>query len=443
MTGNGPSLTLIDWTALDAESRRAALERPAQRKSREVAAAVAGIIADVRSGGDAALRSLTLRHDRVELARFEVQAGEFAAAAQSLASAAVVALERAIENVRRFHEAQRPAPVRVEVMPGVLCEQLARPLDAVGLYVPAGTAPLPSTAIMLAVPAALAGCRSRVLATPPRADGTADPAVLVAARLCGVDRVFKLGGAQAIAALAYGTESVPKVDKIYGPGNAWVTAAKLAVAADPAGAALDLPAGPSEVLVIADADANPEFVAADLLAQAEHSVDAQAVLVTPDRRQAKRVSDAVARQVQRLSRTALLLEALTHARIIVVADLETAFEVSNAYAPEHLILHVDGARDWLPRVTAAGSVFVGAWAPETMGDYCSGTNHVLPTYGFARTHSGLTLQDFMHTITVQELTAQGLKDLGPTAVTIAALEGLDGHARAVTIRLEALAGPAH
>jgi histidinol dehydrogenase len=312
------------------------------------------------------------------------------------------------------------------------------PLGAVGLYVPAGTAPLPSTAIMLAVPAQLARCPVRVLCTPPRRDGTADPAVLVAARLCGIERVFKLGGAQAVAAMAYGTASVPKVDKIFGPGNSWVTAAKQLVAADARGAALDLPAGPSEVLVVADATARAEFVAADLLAQAEHSADAQVVLVTESGELAGAVAQEVERQLAALPRRDIAGRSIAESRLIVVPDLETALEVSNRYAPEHLILQVESPRRWLPRVRNAGSVFLGAWTPETMGDYCSGTNHVLPTYGHARAYSGLGIPDFVKRITVQEATPAGLADLGRTARTLARLESLDAHANAVTVRLDAI-----
>ena len=435
---NALDLPLLYWSAMDRDARRAALRRPAQKDESTRTAAVAEIIAAVRRDGDAALRQLTQRYDGVALERLEVTPKEFAAAEAALSRDAVIALERAIDNVRQFHEAQKLPPLRIETSPGVVCERILRPLDAVGLYVPAGTAPLPSTAIMLAVPAAIAGCPTRVICTPPRPDGSVDPSVLVAARLCGVDQVFKLGGAQAVAALAYGTDSVPKVDKIFGPGNAWVTSAKLAVANDPDGAALDLPAGPSEVLVIADDSASAEFVAADLLAQAEHSVDAQAVLVTPSRDLALAVRPALERQMQQLSRSELLAQAIAHARLIVVPDLETAFAVSNEYAPEHLILQVREARRLLDKVRAAGSVFVGPWTPETMGDYCSGTNHVLPTYGFARAYSGLGLQDYMRRITVQELSSAGIAHLGPPAVTIAELEGLDAHARAVTIRLDSL-----
>jgi len=277
-----------------------------------------------------------------------------------------------------------------------------------------------------------------VLCTPPRPDGSADPAVLVAARLCGVVRVFKLGGAQAVAAMAYGTETVPKVDKIFGPGNAWVTAAKQIVAADSAGAALDMPAGPSEVLVIADESARPVFVAADLLAQAEHSEDAQVVLVATSRRLAESCVAEVERQLEALPRRAIAARAIAGSRVLVEPDLATALEISNRYAPEHLILQLRRPREWLARVRNAGSVFLGAWTPETMGDYCSGTNHVLPTYGHARAYSGLGIPDFVKRITVQEVTPAGLADLGRTARTLAQLETLDAHANAVTVRLEAI-----
>jgi histidinol dehydrogenase len=329
--------------------------------------------------------------------------------------------------------------MRVQTSQGVTCERLYVPLEAVGLYVPAGTAPLPSTAIMLAVPARLAGCRVRVLCTPPRPDGLADPAVLTVARLCGIDQVFKVGGAQAVAAMAYGTATVPKVDKIFGPGNSWVTAAKQIVARDADGAALDMPAGPSEVLVIADETARPGFVAADLLAQAEHSADAQVVLVTTSGNLAVACIAEVERQLPSLPRRAIAAQAIAGSRVILVPDLGTALEVSNRYAPEHLILQVRSPRDWLPRVRHAGSVFLGAWTPETMGDYCSGTNHVLPTYGHARAYSGLGVLDFVKRMTVQEVTPAGLADLGLTARTLARLESLDAHANAVTIRLDAIA----
>ena len=434
---SGP-LEILDWTALDEPRRAALLRRPAQRDAAALREATRRIVEDVRARGDDALRELTARLDGVTLGAFAVSGAEFAAAEAALDPVQVAALERAIDTVTRFHELQTLAPLRLETAPGVVCERLTVPLEAVGLYVPAGTAPLPSTALMLAVPARIAGCPVRVLCTPPRADGTADPAVLATARRCGVERVFKLGGAQAVAAMAYGTASVPKVVKIFGPGNAWVTAAKQLVAQDADGAALDMPAGPSEVLVVADETARPAFVAADLLAQAEHSVDAQVVLVTTSRAQAAACVAEVGRQLATLPRHEIARCAIGESRVIVVPDLETAMEVSNRYAPEHLILQVAEPRALLTRVRNAGSVFLGAWTPETMGDYCSGTNHVLPTYGHARAYSGLGVLDFVKRITVQELTRAGLAELGPTARTLARLESLEAHARAVSVRLEAL-----
>jgi histidinol dehydrogenase len=431
-------LAILDWNSLDAMQRATVLRRPAQREAATLRERAARIVDDVRERGDDALREYTAQLDKVRLDSFAVGSAEFAAAEATLSAEQLAALHRAIDTVTRFHEPQRVEPLSVETSPGVRCERMIVPLGAVGLYVPAGTAPLPSTAIMLAVPARLAGCPVRVLCTPPRPDGTADPAVLVAARLCGIEQVFKLGGAQAVAAMAYGTASVPKVDKIFGPGNSWVTAAKQIVAADADGAALDMPAGPSEVLVIADATARPAFVAADLLAQAEHSEDAQVVLVTTSRAVAEACVAEVERQLAALPRRAIAARAIIESRVLLVPDLATALEVSNRYAPEHLILQVAAPRDWLGQVRNAGSVFLGAWTPETMGDYCSGTNHVLPTYGHARAYSGLGVADFVKRITVQEVTPQGLDDLGRTARTLARLETLDAHANAVSVRLEVI-----
>jgi histidinol dehydrogenase len=293
--------------------------------------------------------------------------------------------------------------------------------------------------MMLAVPAAIAACPVRVMCTAPRRDGAANAAVLVAARRAGIERIFKVGGAQAIAAMAYGTASIPKCDKVFGPGNSWVTAAKMLVAEDSEGAAVDLPAGPTEVLVIADDSARAEFVAADLLAQAEHSADAQALLVTTCAALAEEVARTVTLQLRNLARAGILAESVQAMRLVVVDTLEIAFQIANHYAPEHLLLQIHEPRTWLKKVTAAGAVFLGNWSPESTGDYCSGPNHTLPTYGHARSYSGLSLEDFQKRISVQELTPLGLRGLGPTAEVLARLEGLDAHAAAVTIRLAALA----
>jgi histidinol dehydrogenase len=432
-------MRILNWQHLSPSEQAAVLARPALADDARLGADVAAIIARVRTDGDVALRELTARYDRVELGSIEASAAEFDAAEGALTESQRAAIRAAAANIETFHRPQLPQPYAVETARGVRCERVVRAIESVGLYVPAGNAPLPSTALMLGVPARIAGCNTRVLCSPAQADGKVAAAVLYAARVANVERVFKIGGAQAIAAMAYGTESVPKVDKIFGPGNTWVTEAKAQVDRDPAGAARDYPAGPSEVLVIADGGANPAFVAADLLSQAEHGADSQVLLLTTSPELAQAVTAALETQKARLTRRELVEGALAHSSTLVVDSLATAFDISNRYAPEHLILQIDRPRDWLPRVTAAGSVFLGAWTPESVGDYCSGTNHVLPTYGYARRYSSLGVTDFLRSMTVQELTSEGLRTIGPIAVTLANLEGLDAHARAVDERL-AIAG---
>lgn len=430
---------IVQWDALDEDARAEMLRRPAQQVGAETAAAVAALLAEVRGGGDGALRQLGARFDGVALARFEVTAAEMAAAGEVLAPGLREAIIEAAGRIECFHRAgMAPAPA-VETAPGVVCERISRPIGRVGLYVPAGSAPLPSTALMLAVPARLAGCEDVVLCTPPRRDGSADPAVLFAAAYCGVRRVFKLGGAQAIAAMAFGTGSVPACDKLFGPGNAWVTEAKRQVAVVDGGAAIDMPAGPSEVLVIADAGANPVFVAADLLSQAEHGPDSQVILLSDDDGVLARVQAEIERQLADLPRAGIARQALASSRLVRVASIAQAFGISNRYAPEHLILALREPRRWLPQVRAAGSVFLGDWAPEALGDYCSGTNHVLPTGGAARWCSGLSVASFQTAITVQEVVPEGLRAIGPCAMALATAEGLDAHRRAVSRRLEAIA----
>lgn len=431
-------MRILDWKSLSAAQRDEALRRPAQRDAAAIREAAQGIIDAVRREGDAAVLALTERFDAVRPDCMRVTPQEFSDAERALSAGQIAAIEQAIANVRRFHAAQGAPPLRVQTAPGVVCERISVPIRAVGLYVPAGSAPLPSTAIMLAVPAAIAACPVRVMCTPPGRHGGADPAVLVAARRSGVELVFKAGGAQAVAAMAYGTATIPKCDKVFGPGNAWVTAAKLLVAQDPAGAAADLPAGVTEVMVIADDTARADFVAADLLAQAEHGPDAQSLLVTTCVALAEEVARQVQRQIAALSRAGILAKSIGHMRLLIVDSLGTALEIANEYAPEHLLLQVREPRRWLESVSAAGAVFLGHWSPESVGDYCSGPNHTLPTYGYARAHSGLSLEDFQKRITVQELTPAGLGGLGPTAQILAGLEGLDAHAAAVTIRLAAL-----
>jgi histidinol dehydrogenase len=428
----------IDWNTLSEAERNEALARPAQSRAEALRSGVERIIVEVRANGDAALRELSARYDRCTLDAIEVTEAEFKAAEAKLAPELKAAIREAAERIEAFHRAAAPQPVGVNTAVGVRVERVLRPIQRVGLYVPAGSAPLPSTALMLGVPARIAGCREVVLCSPARADGSCDEAVLFTARLVGVHRVFKLGGAQAIAAMAYGTESVPRCDKLFGPGNAWVTEAKLQVSSDPDGSAIDMPAGPSEVLVIADAQANPVFVAADLLSQAEHGPDSQVVLVTDSVAMLDKVAAEVDRQCAQLPRGAIAEQALAQSRLIAVTSLAQAVEVSNRYAPEHLILQVSGARELVASIESAGSIFVGAWTPESVGDYCSGSNHVLPTYGYARSYSGVSVASYQKQITVQELDPNGLRAIGPCTATLAAAEQLEAHRRAVTLRLAAL-----
>ncbi|MDL2001973.1 histidinol dehydrogenase [Vibrio parahaemolyticus] len=424
----------VVWQSLSEEQQDAILERPAIAEGANVTAAVADVIAKVRTQGDAALLELTEKFDRVKPESIRVPSKEINAASERLSAEMKQALEQAYSNIAKFHKAQKPQPIKVETQPGVMCEQVTRPIQKVGLYIPGGSAPLPSTVLMLGVPAKIAGCRKVVLCSPPP---IADE-ILYVAKLCGIDEVYNVGGGQAVAAMAYGTKSVAKVDKIFGPGNAYVTEAKRQVSNDFRGAAIDMPAGPSEVLVIADETADPDFIAADLLSQAEHGPDSQVVLVTPSPIVADQVTDAVQRQLKALSRADIAQKALASSLIIISESITQAVSISNYYGPEHLIVQTKNPRELLPLLDNAGSIFLGDWSPESAGDYASGTNHVLPTYGYTRTYSSLGLADFSKRMTVQELSAEGLQNLAPTVVTMAEAEGLDAHKRAVTIRVEKL-----
>ena len=427
--------TINTWSDLSPDARATLLQRPALTAHADMNAEAANIIAAVRRFGDSALYDFAIQFDGCTLDQLRISEAEIYAAEAALSPDAKAAIDVAIANVRRFHQAQLPSDIDVEIGPGIRCERVSQPIDTVGLYVPAGSAPLPSTAIMLAVPAAIAACPQRILCTPPDKQGKVNAATLVAARRSGITDIFKVGGAQAIAAMAYGTETIPKTDRIFGPGSARVTAAKTLVAGDPSGASIDSPAGPSEVLVIADACADAAFVAADLLSQAEHGEDSQVILLTDSRGLAEATVREVTRQLQSLPRQEIAGKALESGRVVLTGDIATAIEISNCYAPEHLILQVENARTLLPKVRNAGSVFLGPWAPESVGDYCSGTNHVLPTYGAARSYSGLGVDQFMRQMTVQELTGEGLRSLAPTVLELSALEGLDAHGEAVRIRL--------
>ncbi|CUU24588.1 histidinol dehydrogenase [Duffyella gerundensis] len=426
--------TLIDWNQCSDEQQQRLLMRPAISASDAITQTVRTILDKVKAEGDDALRYYSATFDKTQVDALRVSQAEIDAASARLDDKVKQAMAIAVRNIETFHVAQQLPAVDIETQPGVRCQQVTRPVRSVGLYIPGGSAPLFSTVLMLATPARIAGCGRVVLCSPPP---VADE-ILYAAQLCGVQEVFQVGGAQAIAALALGTESVPKVDKIFGPGNAWVTEAKRQVSQRLDGAAIDMPAGPSEVLVIADAEATPDFVASDLLSQAEHGPDSQVILLTPSAELATAVAEAVERQLAQLPRAETARKALESSRLIVARDLAQCIEISNRYGPEHLIIQTRQARDWVESITSAGSVFLGDWSPESAGDYASGTNHVLPTYGYTATCSSLGLADFQKRMTVQELTPQGFLQLAPTIETLAAAEQLIAHKNAVTLRVAAL-----
>lgn len=396
---------------------------------------VEAILNAVESEGDVALKRLMRDIDGVDAA-LEVTDVEIDAACRAVPEAVAEAIRTAKTNIEAFHRAQMPREIRVETAPGVVCIQRPVPIRRVGLYIPGGSAPLFSTVLMLAVPAALAGCSERILCTPCGKDGSIAPEVLFAARECGINRIFRLGGAQAVAAMAFGTESVPKVDKIFGPGNPYVTLAKQLVSGR--NTAIDMPAGPSEVMVLADGSAPAAFAAADLLSQAEHGKDSTAVLVCTESSYAENVLQEVDYQKSKLSRNIQVDGSLAHSYAVVFPDIREMVDFAEAYAPEHLIIAMENASDVAGRITAAGSVFVGPWSPESAGDYASGTNHTLPTSGWARSCSGVNIDSFLRKMTLQEITRDGLASLAPTIVSMAQAEGLEAHARAVTIRTTSL-----
>ena len=409
----------------------------AARVSRDDAALesrVAEILSRVRGEGDAGLRAVVQSIDGTVPADFRVSAAEFEEAEKAVPAALQEAIRAAYSRIRTFHEKEMPGEVVWDDGAGIVCRRRFLPVGRAGLYVPGGSAPLLSTVLMLAVPAAVAGCPDCVLATPPDRQGRIAPAILFAARLCGIRTVFKLGGAQAVAAMAYGTESVPKCDKIFGPGNRYVLKAKQLVNRE--GVAIDMPAGPSEVMVLADGTARPDFVAADLLSQAEHGPDSQVMLVCADAGMAEKVAAEVARQKALLPREAIVDAALAESRAVVFADPAERLAFANFYAPEHLILSIADAESVAEKVTAAGSVFIGNYTPESAGDYASGTNHTLPTLGLASAWSGLGVESFLHAVTYQNISPEGLARIGGTIVALARAEGLDAHAEAVRIRLE-------
>ena len=428
-------LKILNWSTLSTTEKENAISRP--KFKNDIQAIVRTIIKTVKQDKDQALLTLTREFDgqsldSIALPQEAIQSAE-------IGKDAFNAIEQAIHNISCYHEAIKPKELAVNTVPGVGLQRLYRPIDTVGLYVPGGNnTPLISSVLMQAIPAKIAGCTKRILCTPVNKQGQINPHLLVAARLCGIDTIYQLGGAQAIAAMAYGTESVIKADKIFGPGNSFVTEAKTQVSIDPDGAAIDMPAGPSEVMILANGDANPQFVAADLLAQAEHGPDSQVILICEDDAMARSVQTAVTQQYLTLSRQDIIKQALTYGAIIICPSLSEQLKVVNAYAPEHLIINRRDAADLVSDIRSAGSIFLGQWSAVTMGDYITGSNHVIPTNGYARNHSSLGTMDFLKAVSVQSISHEGIRSLGNEAITLAMLEGLDAHANAVKLRLSIL-----
>lgn len=429
-------MQIINWQQLSADEQINVLKRPASSSDTKLYSTVVNIIEEVKRDGDAAIKRFTEKFDRLVLTELKVSQDEMIGAFDQVSIEELSAIEFAMKQIEANHQAQKPVTQRVQTCEGVVCERQARAIESVGFYIPGGTAPLISTVLMLAVPAKIAGSINKVLCTPPNERGEINPHILIAAQLCGIKDIYKVGGAQAIAAMAYGTETIPKVDKIFGPGNSWVTQAKVLVAQDPFGAAIDLPAGPSEVLVIADNEASCDFVAADLLSQAEHGPDSQVICITLSKEFAASVMDSIKEQLNLLRRKSIAQQSLANSRIIIANTVSEAVMISNRYAPEHLILQVKKPEQYISSIVNAGAVFLGEWSPETVGDYVTGSNHVLPTYGYARSYSGLGVNDFLKFITFQTVSRKGLEKIGPFAEKLAEMEGLDAHQRAVVLRLK-------
>ncbi|RTE87615.1 MULTISPECIES: histidinol dehydrogenase [Gammaproteobacteria] len=429
-----PSPTV--WASLASEQQQELLQRPTQKVSESLSASVANIMRDVKQSGDKALLSYTEKFDGVRLSTLALTKEAIASLAAQTSLKVRKAIDEAYQNIAQFHNMQKPQEQSIETSAGVTCSLRYTPLAKVGLYIPGGSASLPSTVLMLGVPSQIAGCDEVILMTPPTPQGEVAPAICYAAQKCGISKILLGGGAQAIAAMTFGTETVPAVQKIFGPGNSYVTEAKQQASQVAGGPAIDLPAGPSELLVIADESAEPEFIASDLLSQAEHGPDSQVILVSSSAEILKQTAKALERQLSNLPRAEIAIQAMEQSRFIHTSDLEEAVQVSELYAPEHLSLQVSEPEALLPNLRNAGSIFIGHYTPEAGGDYATGTNHVLPTYGFSRSYSSLGLADFYRRYTTQRVTAAGLKQLGTTIVDLAEEEKLDAHARAVSLRLQ-------
>lgn len=428
-------MKIYNWNKLNAEQQQSILQRPEQG-TQQVASKVKAIINKIQQNGDKALLQLTQQYECSEMVNLQVTEKEFTDAKKNIAKAQYQAISVAINRIKNYQQSLLTTDQRFNTQDGVICERVIRPIEAVGLYVPGGSTALVSTLMMLAIPAQIATCKTKVLCTPADSQGNINPILLVCAKLCNIERIYKVGGAQAIAAMALGTTAIPKVMKIFGPGNQYVTEAKRQVTQLPQGPTIDMPAGPSELMVIADNNAGPEVVAADLCSQAEHGADSQVILLAQSEKFCQAIKQCLQTQMATLSRRAIIKESLEYARIIQVESIAQAISISNQYAPEHLSLQLENAENFISSITSAGAVFVGPYTAEALGDYITGSNHVLPTYGYGKQLSGLSVKDFSREMSIQYVSKQGLNKLGSYAMQLAEIEGLDAHKRAVELRLE-------
>jgi len=428
---------IIKWNRLTEDEKRSSIQRPVIENSDEQGHIISRIFEAVESEGDEALRKYTKMYDGVEMENFLMSDLEIESALNRVPGSLIQSIKNAIENVKTFHQANyNTAKAITEVKQGVNCQIIKRPIENVGLYIPAGNNPLPSTAIMLGVPSSLAKNKQSFVVSPPNKEGLVNDAIVAAARLSGIEKIFKVGGAQSIAAMAHGTESIPQADKIFGPGNSWVTKAKQMISTLGLPVSIDMPAGPTEVMIISDGCTNPKFIAYDLLSQAEHGIDSQVILISKDNSFLEKVAIEIDKAIETISTREIAKVSMENSKFICVNELEDAFQISNNYAPEHLIINCQDAEEMLPRISSAGSVFLGEWSPESAGDYCSGTNHVLPTAGFATSYSGLSVDSFCKSISVQSLSKEGLQSIGDDIINLAMSEGLEAHAKAVSVRIE-------
>ena len=428
---------IIKWNQLTEDEKESSIQRPVIENSDEQGHIISRIFEAVESEGDEALRKYTKMYDGVEMENFLMSDLEIESALNRVPGFLIQSIKNAIENVKTFHQANyNTAKAITEVKQGVNCQIIKRPIENVGLYIPAGNNPLPSTAIMLGVPSSLAKNKQSFVVSPPNKEGLVNDAIVAAARLSGIGKIFKVGGAQSIAAMAHGTESIPQADKIFGPGNSWVTKAKQMISTLGLPVSIDMPAGPTEVMIISDGCTNPKFIAYDLLSQAEHGIDSQVILISQDNSFLEKVAIEIDKAIETISTREIAKVSMENSKFICVNELEDAFQISNNYAPEHLIINCQDAEEMLPRISSAGSVFLGEWSPESAGDYCSGTNHVLPTAGFATSYSGLSVDSFCKSISVQSLSKEGLQSIGDDIINLAMSEGLEAHAKAVSVRIE-------